>query len=103
PPRQGTPDGSSGAAAAARATSWDLLGASEATGQIVRMDVPGPVRRLAAILAADMVGFSRLIKTTGDDMLEDHWRRHAGRVSWRRRCGAVRSRGPMQAEKVRLA
>src|SRR6202047_3395171 len=81
------------------------------------MDVPGPERRLAAVIAADMVGYSRLmeadetgklarLKTPSDRAHrsgyreeprphhQDHRRWHAGRVPQRRRCGAVRCRDP---------
>ncbi len=79
------------------------------------MDVPGPERRLAAVLAADMVGFSRLmeadeagtlarLKTHRIELIDpaiakksrphhqDDGRRHARRIPQRRRRGAVRCR-----------
>ena len=74
-------------------------------------------RRLAAILAADVVGYSRLMGADEDGTLaalkahrrelidpadrraprphrQDHRRRLAGRIRQRRRCGALRGRGP---------
>jgi class 3 adenylate cyclase len=72
-------------------------------------------RRLAAILAADVAGYSRLMGADKEGTLErlkalrrelldpkiaehhgpdrqDHRRRHAGGVCERRRCGALRGR-----------
>ena len=69
-------------------------------------------RRLAAILAADVAGYSRLMGADEEGTLErlkalrrelvdpkiaehrqDHWRRPAGGICQRRRCGALRGRG----------
>ncbi len=81
------------------------------------MKAPVVERRLAAILAADMVGYSRLMEADEDGTLarlqhapagadrsrhrqeqgpdhQDHRRRHAGRVPERHRGRAVRGRGP---------
>ena len=81
------------------------------------MDVPGPQRRLAAILAADMVGYSRLmevdetgtlarLKTHRIELIDPAIAKNRGRIikttgdgmlvefHERRRCRAVRRRDP---------
>ena len=102
----------------AQADSWARLGAAAGRGSPAEEILSGErvERRLAAILAADVAGYSRLMGADEEGTLErlkalrrelldpkiaehhgphrqDHRRRPAGGICQRRRCGALRGRG----------